>query len=252
VTKQNKFFFTQWSAGFWRSRLEVKEKKKIKSFILFFCKNLSFVDDQQPLRPLPGNTNWRGEAQDNWPPHKDSKIYKKEEIFLYYEKQLISTSWYKEVNRTEPFPSDRLPWHLPFLSFFLLKTLIWTGETGGEKSFSGAPVAGSVQHISQKFIQRTDFFLTPDSRRTWKENSCPSRFQNQVEHLLSPFYFPICRWTNVVTTHVCVIYSSRVISYGVFSQGNSSALVLNWLFMRGATTFSVIELSLIAKCRGAF
>ena len=36
------------------------------------------------------------------------------------------------------------------------------------------------------------------------------------------------------------------------SQGNSSALVLNWLFMRGATTFSVIELSLMAKCRGAF
>jgi hypothetical protein len=55
---------------------------------------------------------------------KIARVIKKEEIFLYYEKQLISTSWYKEVNRTEPFPSDRLPWHLPFLSFFLLKTLI--------------------------------------------------------------------------------------------------------------------------------
>jgi hypothetical protein len=29
---------------------------------------------------------------------------------LHHQAQLISTSWYKEVNCTEPFPSGRLPW----------------------------------------------------------------------------------------------------------------------------------------------
>ncbi len=57
----------------------------------------------------PGNTNWRGRLSTN-----DLLIkvtcFKKSKSCLNYRKQLILTSWYKEVNCTELYPSVKVSW----------------------------------------------------------------------------------------------------------------------------------------------
>jgi hypothetical protein len=61
-----------------------------------------------------------GKAQYSWPPNCGSLFCKKVKKYFQYKNDLIQTSWYKEVNRTEPSPSVRVPC---FNSHSLLLTL---------------------------------------------------------------------------------------------------------------------------------